>query len=433
VLSSTQQKNDEFFDFYTSKPFEPFLEPARYKGAYGGRASGKTHFFGGLGVEQCYRQSRRMVCIREVQKDLRDSSMQVMMDKIQDHGLTDFFQKVQGEIRGTNGSLIIFKGMTDFTADGIKSLEGFDIAWVTEAQTLSQRSLDLLRPTIRKDDSELWFDWNPESEFDPVDVFFRGEHPPGNAIIKRVNWSENPWLPDVMLHEMEEDRRADPAKAAHIWDGEYQQAPTGSYYSALIAQALSDDRIGFVPHEMAAEVHVSFDLGVGQNQSLWFAQFIGQELRVIDYLQGDDEAGNEGYSWFARKMKEQPYTYGKIYFPHDGRVREATGKSRAETMESLGFVVEILPMLPIADGIDAVKRTFPKIRMDSKRCGEGLAALKNYRENWDEKLKRSNGAFKDWTNHAADSFRYMVQAYEAPSELKPSERNRPRGEHSWMS
>ena len=110
MLSSTQQKNDEFFDFYTSKPFEPFLEPARYKGAYGGRASGKTHFFGGLGVEQCYRQSRRMVCIREVQKDLRDSSMQVMMDKIQDHGLTDFFQKVQGEIRGTNGSLIIFMG-----------------------------------------------------------------------------------------------------------------------------------------------------------------------------------------------------------------------------------------------------------------------------------------------------------------------------------
>tara|TARA_R110000751_G_C13756424_1_gene478800 strand:- start:283 stop:1581 length:1299 start_codon:yes stop_codon:yes gene_type:complete len=426
-------KPEEICHIPTAEAFEPFLEPARYKGAFGGRASGKTHFFGGLGVERCYVEPTRMVCIREVQKDLKDSSMQVMMDKIEAHGFSKYYQKVQGEIRGANGSIIIFKGMTDYTADSIKSLEGYDIAWVAEAQSLSQDSLDKLRPTIRKDNSELWFDWNPDNEFDPVDNFFRGLHAPADSIVRRVNWHDNPWLPKVMRTEMEEDRAADPDKAAHIWGGEYRQAPKGAHYAALLAKAITEDRVTTLPHEPAAEVHVSFDLGVGANQALWFAQFVGNELRIIDYLQGDEEAANEGYAWFARKMREKDYTYGKIYFPHDGRVREATGKSRAETMENLKFKVEILPMLPVQDGIDAVKRTFPKIWVDSKRCAEGLKSVKNYRDNWDEKLGRSNGPLKDWTNHAADSLRYIVQAYEAPSLIKPQGRGQYRGrEGSWM-
>lgn len=416
----------------TARAFQSFLEPSRYKGAHGGRGSGKSHFFAGLGVERCVLQPTRMVCIREVQGSLKDSAKQLIEDKINEHALADQFSVKDAEIRGPNDSIIIFKGMQTFNATNIKSLEGYDVAWVEEAQDLSQTSLDLLRPTIRKDGSELWFSWNPRDEYDAIDRFLRGSNAPKDAIVKQVNWNDNPWFPDVLRQEMERDRAADAAKAAHIWDGEYQQAPSGAYYAELIAKAASAGRVGDVPHNPSLEVHVSFDLGVGQKQVLWFTQRSGRELHVIDYLEGNEEAANEGYSWYARKMRERPYTYARLTFPHDGRVRESNGKSRAETMESLNFWVETLPNTPIEDGIDVVKRTLPLCRFDAEKCKTGLHALKNYRENWDEKLRRSNGPLKDWTNHAADSFRYTCVAYETPIEKKEPKR-RYGGETSWMS
>jgi phage terminase large subunit len=151
---------------------------------------------------------------------------------------------------------------------------------------------------------------------------------------------------------------------------------------------------------------------------------------LIDYLAGTEEAANEGYSWYARKMREKPYTYAPLLFPHDGRVREATGKSRAETMESLGFKVEVLPMLPVDDGINSVKEALPMMWIDAEKCSAGLTALKNYRENWDDKLRRSNGALKDWTNHAADSLRYTVQGYEEPKIKRPV---KPRAALGWQN
>ncbi len=355
--------------------------------------------------------------------------MQLMMDKIGAHGLGGNFHAVQGEIRGPNDSLIIFRGMQAYNAESIKSLEGYDGAWVEEAQTLSQRSMDLLRPTIRKEGSELWFSWNPESEFDPVDTFLRGPNPPHDAIIRQVNYTDNPWFPDVLRAEMELDRRTDAAKAAHVWDGDYQQAPKGAYYADLLAAALHEERIGHVP-AAPVPVDVSFDLGVGRTQALWFSQRVGKEMRLIDYMEGDEEAAGEGYSWYARKMREKKYTYGTVIFPHDGRVREATGKSRAETMEGFGFAVRVLDIAPVQDGIDAVQRLLPICWIDAAKCATGLTALKNYRDNWDDKLRRSNGPLKDWTNHASDSLRYTAMAYEEPPTRQKTASNEPR---SWMS
>ncbi len=416
----------------TARAFKPFLEPARHKGAHGGRGSGKSHFFAGLGVETCVLKPTRMVCIREVQGSLKDSARQLIVDKIVDHGLSEQFRILDAEIRGPNDSLIIFKGMQSYNATNIKSLEGYDIAWVEEAQDLSEKSLDMLTPTIRKDDSELWFSWNPRDELDAVDRFLRGPHCPPGAIVRQVNWQDNPWFPKVLREEMERARIADPAKAAHIWDGEYQQAPSGAYYAGLLAKALEEGRLSRIPHNPALEVHVSFDLGSGQNQSLWFSQRSGRELLMIDYMEGNEDAANEGYAWYARKMREKPYTYARLTFPHDGRVREATGKSRAETMESLGFDVDVLPLLPIDDGIEAVKRTLPLTRFDAERCKPGLHALRNYCENWDDKLRRSNGPLKDWTNHAADSMRYTCVAYEEPpAKAKPQRKDH--SSTSWMS
>jgi len=381
-------------------------------------------------VEACVLKTTRAVCIREVQGTLKDSAKQLITDIIVAHDLGRQFTILEGEIRGPHNSIVIFKGMQNYNSANIKSLEGYDIAWVEEAQDLSQSSLDMLRPTIRKDGSEIWFSWNPQSEFDPVDMFLRGKNAPTDSIVRQVNWSENPWFPEVLRADMVADRARDAAKAAHVWDGEYQQAPKGAYYADLLAKALAEGRIGRVPHDPALEVHVSFDLGVGQTQSLCFTQRVGRELRWIDHLQGDDEAAAEGYTWYARKMREKPYTYAALDFPHDGRVREATGKSRAETMEGLGFKVNVLPMLPVEDGIEAMKRIIPISWIDATKCAKMLTSWKNYRENWDEKLRRSNGPLKDWTNHDADSGRYTAQAYEAPRAKRKSGREYAGG--SWM-
>jgi phage terminase large subunit len=153
---------------------------------------------------------------------LNQSVKRLLENKIIELGVQDYFtvQDVMIKSRRGNG-MIIFQGMQNHTADSIKSLEGFDRAWVEEAQSLSQTSLDLLRPTIRKPDSELWFSWNPKNESDPIDQLLRGEVPPKDATVLKVNYSDNPWFPSVLKEEMEYDRNRDPDKYRHVWMGDY--------------------------------------------------------------------------------------------------------------------------------------------------------------------------------------------------------------------
>lgn len=196
-------------------------EAARYIGIWGGRGSGKSHFVAEWIVERCMLAKTNVVCIREVQKSLQQSVKKLLEDKIEALGVGHLFEVQEAKIKGPHGGVIIFQGMQNHTADSIKSLEGFDIAWVEEAQSLSQKSLDLLRPTIRKDGSMLLFTWNPRLASDPVDTFLRADDPPPGAVVIEVNFTANPWFPDVLRQEMEYDRGRDPDKYAHVWLGQY--------------------------------------------------------------------------------------------------------------------------------------------------------------------------------------------------------------------
>lgn len=172
----------------------------------------------------------RAVCVREVQKSISQSVRQLVEDKIVKLGVGSRFEipkDREAHIRvldphGRATGLITFQGMQNHNSDSIKSLEGYDIAWVEEAQSISQRSLDLLRPTIRKPGSELWFGWNPSKPDDPVDVLLRGDHLPRDAKVIEVNYCDNPWFPDELKEELEGDRERDPDKYAHVWLGGYQ-------------------------------------------------------------------------------------------------------------------------------------------------------------------------------------------------------------------
>ena len=208
----------------TPEVFLPLLEPARYKGVHGGRGSGKSHFFGEALIERCIMEKTDAVCIRENQKSLDQSVKKLLENKIEALNAGAYFEVQDKRIKARNGGLIIFQGMQNHTAESIKSLEGYDIAWVEEAQTLSQRSLDMLRPTIRKQGSEIWFSWNPRFETDPVDVLLRGEMPPPDSIVIEANYHDNPWFHETTLvAEMEYDRRRDIDKYTHIWLGQYQK------------------------------------------------------------------------------------------------------------------------------------------------------------------------------------------------------------------
>ena len=203
------------------KAFVPLLARARYLGAHGGRGSGKSHMFAELLIARCVSEKVDAVCIREVQRTLNQSVKKLIEMKIEDMGVGAMFDVQEAQILAKNGGRIIFQGMQNHTADSIKSLEGYDIAWVEEAQSLSQKSLDLLRPTIRKEGSELWFSWNPSLSTDPVDVLLRGESPPPGAVVVQANYRDNPWLPEVLKTEIEYDQRRDPDKFAHVWLGQY--------------------------------------------------------------------------------------------------------------------------------------------------------------------------------------------------------------------
>lgn len=219
----------------TAEVFEPLLASARYKGAEGGRGSGKSQFFAELLVEDCVREPIDAVCIREIQKSLKFSAKKLIESKIESMNAGYYFEVQEGQIKsrpaGGGEGTIIFQGMQDHTADSIKSLEGFKRAWIEEAQTISQRSLELLRPTIRAPGSEIWASWNPRFATDPIDMLFKGPAKLKDSILVHANYSDNPWLPQELLDEMEYDRARDPDKYQHIWLGGYETRSNARVFS----------------------------------------------------------------------------------------------------------------------------------------------------------------------------------------------------------
>lgn len=200
----------------------PLLRHARYKGLHGGRGGVKSHSFARLLLARCLRRpGTRGLCAREIQNSLKESVKLLLEDLIVKFDLGDRFDVFDTRIDTPGGGVIIFQGLQNHTAESIKSLEGFHVAWVEEAQSLSERSLQLLRPTIREDDSELWFSWNPEDPKDPIDKLLRGAVPPQDAVVIETNWKDNPHFPDVLRREMETDYSRDPEAAAHVWGGQY--------------------------------------------------------------------------------------------------------------------------------------------------------------------------------------------------------------------
>lgn len=418
----------------------PLIQPARYKAAYGGRGGAKSHFFGEQLIVRCYSRKTRAACIREVQATIKDSVRQLLIDKIQKLRLGWAFEVLESEIRGrpntpADGSLIIFKGMQTYNAENIKSLEDFDIAWVEEAQTFSEKSLRLLRPTIRKEGSELWFSWNPRHDTDAVDKFFRGGTPPKNATIIPVQWHDNPWFGRVLQEEKDQDYENDPEMAEHVWGGGYEIITEAAYYAKHIAAAEREGRVGFFPHIEGRPVFTSWDLGVDDYTAIWFMQVRHLELegyakpvprvRVIDYYEASGlgapdimaealpeytKDGAARASALTLADRSKPFQYERHFFPHDIAQREwgAGAKSRIETVRELGIELSHINRGVAQDPqerVNASRRLLPMCEFhQSKRVMLGISRLRRYSRKFNQQLGTYLGPLKDGNDHGADAF-----------------------------
>jgi PBSX family phage terminase large subunit len=262
----------------------PLIPPTRYKGASGGRASGKSHFFAEQAVEDMVCDpALRFVCIREVQRSLKFSAKSLVESKIRKMGVPHLFDVLSTEIRRKNGSgVMIFEGMQDHTADSIKSLEGFGRAWVEEAQSISERSLSLLLPTIRADNSEIWFSWNPEQPTDPVDLFFAGK-PTGSAHV-HTTYLDNPFCPDVMRTEATRLRDADVDSHEHVWMGGYFLGGNGRVYSSFLNRAFPLGNVDESIVDTGGDLYVGQDFNVNPMASVIAVRAV-DECHVIDAIE----------------------------------------------------------------------------------------------------------------------------------------------------
>jgi len=273
-------------DIPTAEWALPLLEPARYKGAVGGRGRGASHFFAGLAVEEMVCDpDLHFVCIREVQRALRYSAKSLVELKIREHGVEDHFAILTSEIRRRGGQgVMIFEGMQDHTADSIKSLEGFGRAWVEEAHSLSDRSLRLLRPTIRAPGSELWFSYNRESPDDAVDKFFAERAGNPNVRLVQATYRDNPFLPPDMLQEAEDDLRIDPEMYEHVWGGGYFLGGSGRVYAGFLNKPWPEGSIDeSIEDPGAGELLVGIDFNVDPMSAVIAVRAV-DECLVLDAI-----------------------------------------------------------------------------------------------------------------------------------------------------
>lgn len=411
----------------TPRVFVPLLEPARYKGAWGGRGSAKSHTFAEALIEQCLlEKGTRAVCIREVQQTLKESSKRLIEDKLIAYkiGEADGFKVYNDLLKTPGDGVITFQGMQDHNAESIKSLEGFRIAWVEEAQTLSARSLQLLRPTIRAEGSELWFSWNPRRQTDPVDLMLRGESLPTGAVVVKANWRDNPKFPAVLEAERQDCLRLTPEQYDHIWEGGYATVLAGAYYAKSIAEAKQAGRIGRVSADPLMTRRAFFDIGgtgaKADAVAIWIAQFVGREIRVLDYYEAVGQPLAVHLAWMRERGYDSGQAKARIWLPHDGDTNDTVyDVSYASALRDAGYTVKVVPNQGKGAAkarIEAARRLFPSIWFNQAATQPGIDALGWYHERKDEARNIGLGPEHDWSSHGADAFGLMCVAYEEPKE-----------------
>ena len=422
--------------------FEPFLTTqARWKVVYGGRGSGKTESIAKALLLMAKERPMRILCVRETMQSIKQSSHAVLASMIGVLGLEDFYTVEQSTIYGPwievehhetgvkikKRSEFFFAGVREMSVSALKSYYDIQILWGEEAQSISKRSLRIIEPTVRRAGgtdpslpSELWFSFNPESENDAVYERFIVDPPP-DALVIELNWRDNPWFEQSgLMRDLEETKRRNHSEYLHVWEGHCLRHFAGQVYQAELEQCEKDERVCDIPYRSDAPCEVYFDIGgKGDATVLWVAQTIGDYIHVIDY----HEAVQSTVDYFIKWVESKPYVVTKYWLPHDARQTHAGMTQSYEALvRAKGKKVQIVPggRGSVAEGINALRTLFPRLRFDKTKCAKGLEHLRQYRFELEDDSK---GGFKsvpvhDIHSHACDAARYMAVAFRVVKEIK---------------
>jgi phage terminase large subunit len=383
---------------------EFLFEPFRYKVAYGGRGGAKSWGFARALLIQGAQQKLRILCTREIQNSIKDSVHKLLSDQITALGLEEFYNPLQTEIRGKNGTEFIFSGLADKTAANIKSFEGVDRVWVEEAQTVSKRSWDLLVPTIRAPGSEIWVSFNPELDTDPTYQRFVLNAPPNSHVVK-INYEDNPWFTPELEAERAFCERSDPADYRNIWLGECKAAVDGAIYAKEVTRLQEEGRVRNLPYDPMMKVHVICDLGFNDAMAIGLVQRQLSELRVIEYIEDSHRTLDD----YSAQLKDKRLNWGKLYLPHDAKHKTlaADGLSTQDRMKKLGWDVEIVPDMGIEAGIRTARMALNRTYFDQTKTVRLVECLKRYRRSIPTTTGEPGAPVHDQYSHGADMFRYL--------------------------
>jgi phage terminase large subunit len=367
----------------------------------------------------------RFLCAREIQRSIKDSVHKLLRDQIELLKLGAHYQVLETEIRGRNGSEFAFTGLSTLTVDTIKSFEGVDICWVEEGQTVSKRSWDILVPTIRKDESEIWISYNPDLETDETHQRFTIKAPP-DTINTEMNWRDNPWFNEVLEKERLYCKEFSPDDYDNIWEGKCRPAVEGAIYYKEIEAA--QDRIKDVPYDPLLRVHVVIDLGWEDSLGVALVQKGVSEVRIIEYL----EATHTTLDALSSELRTRPYAWGKVWLPHDGYSAQlnADGRSTQDILKKLGWDVpdrEEIVECSIEEGIRLTRLLFPRLYFNKPRVNNPeptstltsgfhpadfhwnlVEALKRYKRTISKVTQIVGAPAKDPAAHGSDTLRYVA-------------------------
>ena len=395
------------------------MVPARYKGCWGGRGSGKSHFFAELAVEDALRfpgefgEGCRFLCAREVQKSLKESAKRLIEDKLAKFGLGEKqgFKVFRDVIETPGDGIFSFIGLQDHTADSAKSFEGYQRFWGEEAQSFSDRSLTIIRPTIRSEQSELWFSWNPQRPTDAIDQLLRSERTPTGSVVVNANWRDNPWFPSVLEQERKDCLEQTPERYGHIWEGEYATVLEGAYYAKHLTEAQLKGRIGKLAEDDLLKTYAFWDLASSSDKAdaiaIWIVQVVGQAINVLDYYEVVGQPFSAHINWLRQHW---PKSYQVL--PHDGTRHDTVHAVTPEgALREAGFGVDVVRNQGRGAAlmrVDATRRLFPNIWFNDEPTRAGREALGWYHERRDENRNIGLGPDHDWSSHAADAFGLMA-------------------------
>ena len=397
--------------FQMGRVFAPLLmEKHRFKVYWGGRGAAKSWAYAAAIVLKGSKVPLRVLCTRELQKSIKDSVHRLLEDTINRLGLQSHYEILANEIRGRNGTVIIFKGIKHSIAE-IKSTEGVDICWVEEAENVTASSWRTLIPTIRKEGSEIWVSFNPRKKSDATYQRFI-VNKPDNAYVKKVSWRDNRWFPDVLRQDMESDKRIDYEMYLHVWEGEFLTYAENAIYKNELRQAREEERICPIPVNKGVPVNTFWDLGKDDHTAIWFHQEVGREHRFIDYHQ--DRFKDVGD--YAGVLQSKGYTYGRHYFPHDVS-HDRLGMT--QTVEEQFVALGVKPLIVVpriqnkAMAILMGRRAFSGCYFDDSRCDDGLECLRNYERKYDDDNDtHSETPLHNWASNGADAFLQFAQGYQ---------------------